>query len=268
MGYGDELMVTGQARRLNNETGRRVVVLDRRGNARWHPLWLGNPRILRPEVVKQAGPVEILRNGPGMRPYVRSFTKDRWRWRAFDCPPGEIYFTDGEEQVARARRDRLAGRVVIEPNVKRKASPNKHWPHWRELVEAYPDIPWIQLGPARSRVTLPGVPFLETQTFRTAAICIREAAGYCGPEGGLHHAAAAVGRPAVVLFGGFISPAQTGYDFHTNIFTGDRPCGWRTPCRHCAQAMAAITVDQVGWAVRDMLDRARSAPSGSLVAPV
>jgi FkbM family methyltransferase len=45
------------------------------------------------------------------------------------------------------------------------------------------------------------------------------------PEGGLHHAAAALGVRAVVIFGGFISPATTGYALHTNLFTAARPAG-------------------------------------------
>jgi hypothetical protein len=62
----------------------------------------------------------------------------------------------------------------------------------------------------------------------------------------LHHAAAALGVPAVVIFGGFISPAVTGYAAHANIFTGDDlGCGNINPCPHCRAAMERISVDQV-----------------------
>ena len=47
-------------------------------------------------------------------------------------------------------------------------------------------------------------------------------------EGGLHHAAAALGMPAVVLFGGMISPRNTGYDVHVNLAIDDpEALGWR-----------------------------------------
>ena len=45
-------------------------------------------------------------------------------------------------------------------------------------------------------------------------------------EGGISHIRAALGLPAVVLFGGFSDPNWTGYDFHKNI-TSD------VDCKHC-----------------------------------
>ena len=71
------------------------------------------------------------------------------------------------------------------------------------------------------------------------------------PEGGLHHAAAALGVPSIVLFGGFISPRQTGYPHQVNVFTGGTPCGWRVRCGHCAAAMKKIEPERI-------LDRALS----------
>ena len=65
------------------------------------------------------------------------------------------------------------------------------------------------------------------------------------PEGGLHHAAAASGTPSIVIFGGFISPRQTGYLHQSNLFTGGDPCGMRHRCSHCKRAMDRITVEEV-----------------------
>lgn len=64
-------------------------------------------------------------------------------------------------------------------------------------------------------------------------------------EGGLHHAAAIFGIPAVVIYGGYISPRQTGYDGQVALFEGGEPCGWRKPCPHCAAAMGKIEPERV-----------------------
>ena len=81
--------------------------------------------------------------------------------------------------------------------------------------------------------------------FREAAAVLVKALTAVLPEGGLHHAAASVKTPSVVIYGGLISPDITGYDIHTNIFTGKKPCGSRMPCLHCEQAMKEITVEQI-----------------------
>jgi len=65
--------------------------------------------------------------------------------------------------------------------------------------------------------------------------------------------AAATGTPAVVIYGGVISPANTGYDLHLNQYAGGEPCGSRKPCRHCRQAMGAIGVPRVVADLRRLL---------------
>jgi ADP-heptose:LPS heptosyltransferase len=65
-------------------------------------------------------------------------------------------------------------------------------------------------------------------------------------EGGLYHAAAALGIPAVAIFGGWVSPANQGYDGEdiVNLYehmNGESPCGQRVPCPHCRAALDRIT---------------------------
>jgi ADP-heptose:LPS heptosyltransferase len=77
---------------------------------------------------------------------------------------------------------------------------------------------------------------------------------YIGAEGGLHHAAAALGVPAVVLFGGFIPPLVTGYETHINLTGGaQEACGSLKPCDHCRKAMDAISVEEVAAAARTII---------------
>jgi ADP-heptose:LPS heptosyltransferase len=78
---------------------------------------------------------------------------------------------------------------------------------------------------------------------------------YIGPEGGLHHGAAAVGIPAVVLFGGFIPPQVTGYKTHVNLTGGaDFFCGSLQACKHCAEAMERIKSKHVCDAAKGFLE--------------
>jgi len=241
MGMGDEIMVTGQVKRAQQTDPRRVQVVDRDGVPRWHPIWESNPRIARPG---EQGDFQLLRNGPGARPYIADKKWRCWTWRAFECTPGEICLTDAERSFAAPHRPQ----IVIEPTLKARASPNKHWgtTRWEQFAALAHQAGYrlTQLGPRGTR-PLPHVALIETPDFRSACAVLANAQIYIGHEGGLHHAAAAFGIPAVVIFGGFISPAQTGYDLHRNLFSGGEPCGMRIPCAHCAAAMAAITPEMV-----------------------
>jgi ADP-heptose:LPS heptosyltransferase len=246
MGWGDEIIVTGMARRLQEIVPLPVRVLDRHGKPRRHDIWRGNPRIAAPD---HKGPVQTLVCGEGRRPYVERQAKDRWIWRDWPCPVGEIYLSAREREFAA----RYPGRVILEPTIKAEASPNKDWgrARWEALARMLRNagLPVAQMGgPGTPR--LEGVELIPTPGFREAAAVLGAATLAVVPEGGLHHAAAALGVRAVVLFGGFISPRQTGYAAHVNLFTGGRPCGMRVRCRHCEEAMAAITPDEVFGLIR------------------
>jgi len=85
---------------------------------------------------------------------------------------------------------------------------------------------------------------------------LANAALYVRPEGGLHHAAAAMRVRAVVIFGGFIHPLTTGYPEHANIFKGSRACGTiGRRCPHCADAMRRISVQEVMRSIKGELSR-------------
>ena len=93
---------------------------------------------------------------------------ERWSYTGWQAVPGELYVPRLEAQ----------GYVLIEPNLKPRASPNKRWPwsHWQELVRLMPDIAWLQLGLAGTRV-LEGVRFQRTDNFKEAAIIASLARG-------------------------------------------------------------------------------------------
>lgn len=249
MGIGDEIMATAQARRMQQKDPRKVLVVDRFGRPRFHPIWDGNPRIARSG---ESGDFQVLMNAPGCRPYIVAEHGGCWEWRDFACEPGEIYLTPYEKSA-------YAGRsihVVIEPTLKMSATRNKDWglKNWQRFVALATEAGYSlsQLRPRGTR-SMEKVRSVLTPDFRSACAALMQAKVYVGHEGALHHAAAALGIPAVVIFGGFISPAQTGYAAHRNLFTGGKPCGSRLHCPHCAAAMAAITPERVLQELKELV---------------
>lgn len=242
MGWGDELIVTGQARKMQQSCPHKVVVYDRNGRIRAHEMWRDNPRIATRD--ERLSKTQTLKSAPGFRPYIADKHDSKWTWKDFECTPGEIYFSKEELDFAAP----YSGGIMLEPNNKAQASPNKDWGllRWIKLAELLHSLglPLWQVGSEGTRV-LPGVKLIETPTFRHGCVVLARARAAVLPEGGLHHAAAAVGVKAVVIFGGYISPKQTGYTLHTNLFTGGKPCGARQPCAHCTKAMEAITPEAV-----------------------
>lgn len=269
MGWGDEIMAAGCAEAKARELGGPVVIVDRNGVPRWSDIWKNHPDILRPEDAKRAS--GSIRNGPWARPYIARWA--RWggraccvftQWRARDFR-GRIFLSGSEQSIAAARYGGIGYRkfVVIEPRVDPAGNPNKQWPlgRYAAVLDALPDVVFVQLGPENVPALNGGVRRLMTSTFREACAILEGAAAYLGPEGGLHHAAAALGIPAVVIFGGHTSPETTGYPGHTNLYVESElsPCGRWEPCPHCREAMESISVESVVDALKGVLHASRAA---------
>lgn len=241
MGIGDEIMVTGEVKRRAAGTVRRFAIRDPRPNRglphRWEDVWAGNPLIARPGETFD----EWLDIYPGNRPYIAAKQSTKWTWREYGPEPGELYLTDRDL----ALKGFAQGRVVVQPAIKARASPNKHWGwhRWQQLVDNDRSVRWLQMGEGHEQ-RLRGVPFIKTVSFREACGVLTAARAIVVQEGALHHAAAALGTPAVVLFGGFISPRVTGYAAQRSLFVEDAEhplgCGARMVCPHCRNAMAQI----------------------------
>lgn len=244
MGWGDELMAAGEAREAFLRTGKKVQIVDAAGRARTHEAWRENPYVLQPKERAPSSGVFILRNGPNARPYIQAKSDQRWTWRDYRPIPGDLFFTADEVSFAAA----LDLDVVVEPWLKSSASPNKAWgrERWERLVRLLRSAGRepVQLGPKGTPV-LAGARLVETKNFRYACAALSKARAAILPEGGLHHAAAALRIPAVVIYGGYISPRQTGYDGQVSFFVGEEPCGMRVKCRHCEEAMSKIAPEAV-----------------------
>ena len=253
MGFGDELMGSGLARGAASR-GKRIAFGD--GNRIiWHKnahaILAGNPNVAEPGS-EGASDLQWVTHYPGARAYARMVQRV-WKFEPeFRAAPGEVTLSDDERRFADMVR---RGFVLIEPNVKRVA-PNKQWP--RERYQAVADhlkarghrVLQFDTGEFR----LEGINYLTAPTFRDAMALIERAALYIGPEGGLHHSAAAMATQAVVIFGGFNSPELFGYAGHTSIFSGDGlGCGRQDPCKHCRHCMGMISADQVIAAAEERL---------------
>lgn len=248
MGYGDELMVSGRAR-VMQQTDPRKVLVTYQGSPkwrRWAAVWENNPRIAQAGEAGDFQELQARDRVTNMRPYHMAKTPEAWTYNlAFRADVGELYFSEAEMEFGAGH----AGAVIVEPHIKAGASPNKDWgwARWQALAALMrrAGLRVAQLGPPGTRL-LEGVELVVTPSFRMACAVLSRARAAVLPEGGLHHAAAACGVPAVVIFGGFTPIELTGYAMHRNlgVSLGDA-CGRRVPCAHCAAEMEKIAPERV-----------------------
>jgi glycosyl transferase family 9 (putative heptosyltransferase) len=255
MGYGDQIIATGLARGAANR-GRKVA-FGAGGKLLWdkysRPIFHGNPNIAQPGQ-ERGMDVEWIPYYKGRRGYNQD-AKDHWVWNMnWKCVPGEIFFTPVERHFGETRKSD----VVIEPNAPawKSVAPNKDWgfDKYQEVCTALVADGYRVIQPAYNDARrLEGAEPVITASFRDCLALIAHTRMFLGPEGGLHHGAAAVGKPAVVLFGGFIPPKVTGYDMHKNMVGSDRFCGSYFRCQHCVDAMAKISAEEVLEEARSIL---------------
>jgi hypothetical protein len=253
MGYGDDIMALGEAEAIHRITGARVLIVDKENQPRWSPVWENHPAIAAS--VQEPHRVRLT-NGVGARPYVRAWASAEGmpmcvysNWHARDHL-GHLVLSPTETDFGRELRAKVGPYVVVQPNVKPRSSPNKDWglERYQDVIGRMPGTTFVQLSPdSEDARMLKGVTVVRTPTFRKACGVLAQAQAYLGPEGGLHHAAAALRVPGVVIFGSFIHPRTTGYDIHCNLYVQDQhgPCGRWAPCQPCVQALDRIQPEDV-----------------------
>jgi hypothetical protein len=211
-------------------------------------IYLGNPNVAPPGD-ERAHDLKWVPHYSGHRLYNRfDGTKSRWIWNYdFHAQPGQLFFSEPEKAAAATLVPNDF--VLVEPNLPmwKSVAINKLWRGYQEVTDELLQrgIGVIQFDYPGIKNRLRGARLIQTPTIRLALACLNRVRLYIGPEGGLHHGAAAFNLPAVVLFGGFIPPSVTGYESHANLTGGAKACGSITRCPHCEQAMRRITVDEV-----------------------
>ncbi len=193
-------------------------------------------------------------NGSGVRPYIAVKTPTKWTWRRYKPKPAQIVFTAAELNFAEPYR----GMVMIEPNVKNVGHDNKAWPYpqWAALAKQIQSENFAELvqcvSPA-SEMIPHGVTRVTTPTFRLAAAVLSVCKAFVGTDGGLMHAAAAVGTKSVILWSEFTAPDICGYKTMVNLRHAGEACGNRISCKGCRAAMEKITVTEVITALKGIL---------------
>jgi Glycosyltransferase family 9 (heptosyltransferase) len=260
MGYGDDVLASGLARASHDRGDRRRVAFGNGKRIIWGPwseeVFRYNPRIAKPTSVIN-GDLQWIAHYKGSRLYNRlSPDGRRWVWnRDFRAVAGEIFFRAHELAAASAAG---SGFVLIEPNVPwhKSVASNKDWglANYQAVADRLMKDGHDVVQSNHGRLRLRGARVVSTPTFRDALAVLSRARAALVPEGGLHHGAAAVGVPAVVIFGGFIPPSVMGYEHHVNMTGGVEACGSLNQCQHCKEAMQRISVEKVHQAVAAIVD--------------
>jgi ADP-heptose:LPS heptosyltransferase len=171
----------------------------------------------------------------------------------------EIYLTKEEKQ--KARKEFPNDYVVICPTGKQRFSGNrKEWgiDNFQKVVDAFPDIEFVQIGLLSDRL-LQGVSDARGKKIRESAAILNNSLFFLGLEGGLMHIAKAVGKKAVIIYGGLVSPESSAYEENCNI-TNTIHC---SPCFNSdmkigdcdsMQCMKQITPEKVIDSVKKMLE--------------
>lgn len=235
MGLGDWILASAQVKEANERTGKKVMLGDGKRYFYEPQVFKNNPRMANP-----GEDCVWVANYGGCRPYIRGSIDRHFIFNDdFHATPGELYLSEEELEFKYPEPY-----IVIEPEVKNKFSHgvNKSWPREYWEIVSKENLPFLQLGLTET----PIFPHLKTDTFRHALSILSKAKLFVGTDGGLHHAAAALGIPAVVIWTGFSSPKHLGYEFHTNIHDGGEPCGnYSGVCNHCLEISKSIKPERV-----------------------
>ena len=241
MGMGDELMAIGEAQKLiknPNETAVVINTLGKRIPSKLNSIAWG---IQNDENMPAT---HTIINCSGRRPYINNVSNGRIIYNDYSPIPARLNLN----KLPRDPSLKSKKYLIIEPTIKFNGNENKQWGFikYQEVVNKLKHITFIQLLSGNGGKMLDNVMRINTRESLHKAIGIlNNSLGYVGNEGGTHHLMAALNKWALVMFGGYIHPEQTGYSFHTNLKRGDKPCGSIRYCNHCTDAMNQISVEEV-----------------------
>ena len=280
MGYGDEIMVTGFARLAKQKYPHLQVIIGDKKSGKLYDsvIFKNNPNITKASDLDLSINKVWIENYFGNRPYVKDVDKERIHWN-FNYRPvrGDLYFNDDEmnsaifsfkkinEEWNLKFGNKMKKIIFIEPSRKNKkydldnsrlGGLNKDWGYenWQKLINSFQnEILFIQSVYEGGR-SFDG-PYEYKSDFRHACAMMSLCDSFVGFEGGFSHAAAALKKKAVVIFGGWIHPKITGYDFHENLYADieGSPCGMKKYCEHCNKCRKLIKVETVKEKIQKIL---------------
>ena len=259
MGYGDDIMVTGEVEHLLKKNPNSKFIVGDGHNIWWSEIYENNEAIINANQYKNFKNVLWINNYPHHRPY-RIYEKDthylKYTWnKSYKAKKGKLFFSNEEKKFANKIFNKIKTKskkkiILVEPNVKiKKGYKNRDWGFnkWQFVVDKLREkFIFLQTSYSKQQI-LKNTINIHNINFRSSCAILSKADLFIGTEGGLHHAAAALNKKAVVIFGGFIDPSITGYSFHNNLYIDDlnSPCGSKHECKHCKNCMDLITIDKV-----------------------
>ncbi len=288
--YGFDILATGEARIIREETPDAKIAFGKidgsikKSNGKtkiyWSEIFENNPNILQPG--EDSEKLIIANNYPTHRPFI-NYAKSKYAQTdgqqkilykaAFDpdyeATRGELFFSDSETAEAeKLIRDLNFPIVFVGPSTN---VANKSWlpERWEELIKqsSYNFVQLIYDGQATNQAApqisgLKGVRQIDTKTFRQACAVLKACIGrslLLTVEGDLHHAAAALNMPAIVLWSHYSHPDNLGYEEHINIRwdAAGKPCGLRDSCIQCKHSMEMIKVEDALLALNQVAKEIR-----------
>jgi ADP-heptose:LPS heptosyltransferase len=288
VGFGDEIMATYYAKIEKKKYPDRQVVV---GNYKTRQaldsrVFFNNPNISDPKKLDKNKIVHFVDLNNTNRPYIdwERTTMHKYYWNLnHRTMPGELYFDEQEiNEAQNAIREAVEfwkssnsieykGIIFVESSrveeksskhdkkIFNKCGKNQNWSHkkWGKTVEILKKN-YLIINPTHQNSFTYQNTFSYGCNFRVACAIMKYCNLYLGPEGGFAHAAAALSKPGVVIYGGWIPPQIIGYDFHENLYVDieGSPCGIRDrECDHCKKCMDLITVDNVINAVERNINK-------------
>ncbi len=174
-----------------------------------------------------------------------------------------VFLTAAERDAARVKLAHLRRPIVTINAISRE--PTKTWSieGWRELVgRLRENYDLVQLGDALEPVFDGVTSFAGQLSLRESMAVLAHSRTHIGPVSFLMHAANGLDVPAVIIYGGRETPANSGYQENRNVFV-PMPCGpcWlhenrSERCPHAMACMAQISPEQIFAAVSEVMCRA------------
>lgn len=259
MGLGDEIMATADAKRLKGKFPDYQIVIGDRRPFLWTEdqkiIFRNNPNITPPNKIDYNQKILYLQNYAGNRPYIDKIKttnfSDKIFFSKYKVEKGDIFFSDAEIIYLDFLKSKYSDCILLNPDIKGTFSgDNKDWGinNWKSLSERLAErgLKCVQSNFNKNNI-LNSCDVVDINSFREMCLLISACKLTVTTEGGVHHAAAALDKKAVVVFGGRTNPNQFGYNFHINFYVEHplSPCGKNSKCSHCRDSMDNIKVERV-----------------------
>ena len=122
---------------------------------------------------------------------------------------------------------------------------NKNWgvDSFAEVVRILsPQASFVQIGGAQDTHLPVDLNWQGNLSIREVFYVLQNCKVFIGQVGFLMHAAASVGLPSVIVYGGFEAPWQSGYEANSNLYSAVEcaPCWLETKCPYDKKCMTMI----------------------------